>query len=267
MSLPIFVLREGVELPREGDCYIIAGNGIFLRKDTGFVQATVPLRGISILEELAPSVRLKTPKIPWSITWQAYRFFRAAYRKFGGEAIVLLHYNPDTDIYQLTCPEQVVTSVKVEYKADERLSGFQLLGDLHSHGSIPASHSEVDDRDEEEIDGIHVTFGDIHRRYFSVSCSVVVNGHRAMLEPAEMLGGVREVSWQPIAMRVSGSLRNRVITPRKFYQIEPGQENGHPISNREWLSKVKPGRWSFSSSQTTAPTPIRSLRGGDRTES
>ena len=61
--LNIYVLQDGVQLPKKGTYYVVAKNGIFLRKETGLIEAFVKVEGIAPLQEIFVSAKLKIPKI------------------------------------------------------------------------------------------------------------------------------------------------------------------------------------------------------------
>ena len=195
--IPLYILKEDVELPSEGTYYIVAKNGVFLHKDTGLIEATVKVDHIPFLQELTPTATLRLPKLSPKLMVRALLFFRRVYQQYHSEAAVLLHYSPENHIYRLHCPEQSVSADTVHYDASDRFDGYQLVGTIHSHASMVAFHSGVDDHDEQHFDGLHITVGRLDQPYFTVSCSAVVNGQRFHLVPENNIIGITEVDWQP----------------------------------------------------------------------
>ncbi len=195
---PIFVLKEGTELPEEGIYYVVARDGIFLHKDTGLVEAMVRVRGISFLEDLSPRATIKLPKLPPQIIVRSLLFFRGVFKKFHSEAVVMVHYDLKNQIYRLVCPSQSVNHGAVAwYDAKQRFEGHRLVGSIHSHNDFGAFHSSIDVSDESDFDGIHITIGRVDQPYFTISCSVVVNNNRFLCVPMEIITGIREVDWKP----------------------------------------------------------------------
>ena len=123
-------------------------------------------------------------------------FFRAVYKKYHSEAEVQLHYNSGSSEFLLHCPEQQVTGASVKYSSKERFEGFQLIGTIHSHSDFGASHSGIDQSDERYFDGLHITIGHVDQPYFTISCSMMVNGQRFTFEPEEVIIGVKKVDWK-----------------------------------------------------------------------
>lgn len=196
--IPIYFLKDGVELPEEGTYYIVARNGIFLRKDTGLVQATVRVDRIAFLQEVTTTAKMRLPKLSAEELVRVLLFFRRVYQRHQSEAVILLHYSATTREYLLHCPDQRVSAASVAYAANQRFPGYQLVGTIHSHASMDAFHSGVDDHDERHFDGLHITIGRVDQPYFTISCSIVVNNQRFHLEPQETIEGIQAVEWQPV---------------------------------------------------------------------
>lgn len=88
-------------------------------------------------------------KISGNIFATIREFFRIVALRHNTEALVWIYYIPSEDTYEIYIPEQTVSHVAVkenEYCIDtpER---FKVM-DIHSHGTIPAFFSSVDDVDE-----------------------------------------------------------------------------------------------------------------------
>jgi hypothetical protein len=72
--------------------------------------------------------------------------------------------------------------------------GYIYVGDIHSHASMSAFHSGVDDKD--DGDGIHITVGDldeiIKKGTVSISCSFVSNKIRFSNPPENHIEGIKK---------------------------------------------------------------------------
>ncbi|MBI5077369.1 hypothetical protein HZB94_03230 [Candidatus Falkowbacteria bacterium] len=208
---PIHILREKTELPKEGIYYVVAANGIFLHKDTGLVEAFVPVSAISFLPELSPWARHHFPKIPAEFLARFVGFARDVFQRFQSEAVVLLYYSLTEKKYALVCPEQSSVSVKVKYRRDIPLTRFRQVGTIHSHPDFNAYHSSIDEADENGFDGLHITVGNIDQPCFSVSCELAINGSRFKLKPDEIIEGIEsvDVGTAQCAVRSAGQLNVR----------------------------------------------------------
>ena len=73
------------------------------------------------------------------------------------------------------------------------MENFLCVGTIHSHCDFGAFHSGTDIGDEEDFDGLHVTFGHNNLVEFSISATIVVNGNRLQVDPLEVLEGIEPV--------------------------------------------------------------------------
>jgi len=187
--IPIIMLEDGVELPDCGTSYIIADDGVYVRKVNDQFRATVRLKTRK-LRSIKEDATWFLPSIPEELVAKAYSFFRAVYERYGCEAIVLLHYSHKDKQYKLSCPRQIVSSSDIDYDPTDRIPNYMIVGTIHSHGKLSAFHSGADDEDEETFDGFHLTFGNIDRSEITVSASMVVNGKRFMFDQEEVVEGI-----------------------------------------------------------------------------
>ncbi len=254
--LPIYIFKKGVKLPDHGSYYVVTADGIFLRKDTGLLEALVKVEGISSLRKLQPFVKSRLPKIPARLIASCWGFFRKIMEQLESEAAILLHYSAATHQYQLCCPPQEVSLLSVRYDCTERFEGYQLVGIVHSHGHLRAWHSDEDEANERKFDGLHITVGQVHERYLDLSCTLVVNGNQFPQPPEAVINGIKAVrakpSWLdgladvPTFAKKLNRLGQQELGQRlvqyfgtKFYKLalpNPDQVLHFP---KEWLTKAK----------------------------
>lgn len=197
MEIPVYIYEEGVELPTEGMYYIVAGNGLFLRKDCGLIYTTIPVSTVAFIPDFKPEegVGHRLAKIPADLLGKIVSFFHRVVQQYTTEAIVLLYYNEESKQYKLLVPEQIVSHGGIKY-AQKALTheldyqGFVPIGTVHSHCNFDAFHSGVDVHDEEDWDGLHITVGHNDKVAVSVVASVVVNGRRQPIDPETILEGI-----------------------------------------------------------------------------
>jgi len=186
-------LNNGEQIPDEQACYIIAKDGIYLKKNLGIIESVIKVNKISFLEALKEQAQLNINKLPAKSCGQIQKFFKDICIKYhGSEAIVLLYYNQKTGNYRIIAPTQIVSGGTCDFSREESLAieGYNLIGDIHSHGSGSAFHSGTDDIDEKTgVDGLHITFGSVSENDISISASITVNGKRFYVEPNEYLEG------------------------------------------------------------------------------
>ncbi len=151
-NLVTYHILRSDELPAYdaiGYQYIMAGNGLFVRTETRFFTAIVPVKWAIVrgLPLLKGRFQLRVPKLPESLLTAVFKDARLARRPDGGLNEVLYQFHHDGQTVQLKKPPQEATAVSVTSSnsgdADENI-----ICDLHSHGNMDAFWSETDDMDE-----------------------------------------------------------------------------------------------------------------------
>ncbi len=173
-------------------CYIINKAGIFLRKKVGLIDSLIKVDNISHLNSSVSQFgKIEIPKIDKLNFSKIVKFFYWAYKEHRGEGVVLIYYNPDTKDYNIFPTDQQVSAASASY-VKEGLShtGYLLVGTIHSHANFSASHSGIDDDDELNFDGLHITVGNVNDTYQTISCSIVINGKRFLYQPQEYIDGI-----------------------------------------------------------------------------
>jgi hypothetical protein len=240
----VYINDGSSNLPKDDICYIIGKNGIFLKKNMGIVNSVTKVDKISILKDVEPFAKINVEKIPRRQFAKVLKFFRDIYKLYHTECGILMYYNMNTKKYLFKVPEQTVSIASLEYKNQETPPNYILLGTIHSHGSMCASHSGVDDSDEKDFDGLHITLGDVdnvNENNFSISCSIVINGQRFLLEPEDYIDSIRldrtSLSEQK---EINGTFGIRHVyyhsrLTKKYFIKATENESKYPF---EWLTKV-----------------------------
>ncbi|PSO44955.1 MAG: hypothetical protein BRC25_03545 [Parcubacteria group bacterium SW_6_46_9] len=282
------VLKYGSEQSAETENhYIVGRDGVYLHKENDLLEATVEVDGVAFLEEVEKSATWKLPPITALDAYKVLLFFRRIQALHKSEAVVLLHYSQAAEQYYIHCPEQRVSAGKVDYDLSERFESYQLVGTIHSHSSFSAFHSGVDDDNEEHFDGLHITMGHLSENYFSLSCSLVVNGNRFTFKNYEdVIQGLTEVDWTPtrkLQKRYSSVYPGRTNNPKlvrrgsypkrqmvskrkinrgyndQFWDIElPEEDKASVTFPQDWMNKVS--RYSRSQSRKSSKSKARVLK-------
>jgi len=91
------VLNDGQnEMPEDDIFYIIAKEGVYLKKKLGVMESIAPVKNISILESVNSMAKMHITKIPAKWIAKVISFFQAVYEEHRSEAIVLLFYDEET---------------------------------------------------------------------------------------------------------------------------------------------------------------------------
>lgn len=252
-------LHDSKKIPEDDICYIVAKNGIYLKKKMGVMESIAKVDKISMLEEITPTACLNIPLFPAKLFAKVIEFFRAVYKKHHAEAVVLLFYNQENGHFKVIPPKQKVNGGSCDFTRDIQVPGYILLGDIHSHGSMSAFHSGTDDKDEKgDNDGLHITVGNVSSDDVTISLSIIANGTRFIGEPEDYIDKLVKVeSFKSPAERkvykyINGKLQevksepyvSKYHAPRYKVDIPESQK----VFNKKWLKKVeyKVFKWSVN---------------------
>lgn len=204
MSFDVLVKHPGAELPElaPGQVrYVVAGDGLYLERRTAMFATCTRVPGpVAGLAAHGEHCRLSCGRLPRLMTRAMLGFFRAAYLLHGGEAALVLLYDPARRTFRWHCPKQTVevytgyggrTRAYDSIKYDVPLvvpEGYVVFGDAHSHGSLSAIPSGTDKEDESHKDGLHLIVGRLDRPgKFDYHADFVMDGRRFALDPAAVL--------------------------------------------------------------------------------
>lgn len=216
----VFINDGKTELPNEDVFYIIAKDGIFLRKKVGIVDSLIPVDKISTLHEIEPFASLDISKIDAVKFAKILQFFKDIYNKYKSECIALLYYDKSRRRYRLYIPHQKITAASIDYVKNKTFKDYNLIGTIHSHAGFSAFHSGTDKNDEASFDGIHITVGNINDPEVSIEASVVVNGSRFTVNPLDYVEDIVFID-----------------TTKRYISHVPFNKRNY---NKEWLEKIEP---------------------------
>ena len=183
-------INNGVDIPQDETCYIIAKGGIYLKKKLDLIESLTPVDKISLLEDIPTFAKINIPIISTKMFGNILGFFKEVYRLYKSEAIVLLFYNKNKKSYKVFVPEQEVSRASLSYETTKTIKDHILIGSIHSHGSMTAFHSGTDVGDEAKFDGLHLTIGKVDETLFDVCGSIAVNGMRVPISPEDYIHGL-----------------------------------------------------------------------------
>ncbi len=157
MLIPIhFSSKEDIN---DSICYIIGGNGTFLKKSTLMIDSITRVEKIPDLPDVRSWAKLKTTKIPSKIFGQVVSFLRKVYDDRGTEAVVYPYYHKDSKEWEMYVPKEIVSQGSTKADRKPGVGNMYLAGSIHSHCSFGSSHSNVDISGEKNIDGLHIVCG------------------------------------------------------------------------------------------------------------
>lgn len=257
MMFPVYFVDQDPKetgLPADDICYLVTKKGIFLKKKVGYIESVAPVDKISFLEEIQPDAKMDINPIEAEDAVQVFTFFRAVYNLHRAESATILFYNSQTGQYKIEAPHQKVSGGGVNYaRGSVMVDGYDMVGTIHSHANFNAFHSGTDKADEKSFDGLHITFGHVADDQFSISCSIVANGYRVIVDPKLYIKGLKEVQKMTYAgssYQIYDTKTKQMVEKKTQPQYSLRYEFDLPkekyVYPKSWLKKVEPFTVSVS---------------------
>jgi hypothetical protein len=187
--------------------------GIYRQERNDFYEATTLVRPVGEFPSYQPTVNLFIPRIPYAKLEEIVDQMRYVAVHRHAELMIAMYYSHNEQQYLFVIPEQTPAAFGSRLRTGPlppSPPGYNMIGDIHSHMDFPAGHSPTDDADEEDIGGIHITIGDLVTRPFpTISCSVVMEGHRVFFDPRDLFEGPPVKTGTDLEQLTKLKIRNR----------------------------------------------------------
>ena len=196
---PVLLKTEADVQVDEKLYYEVAANGFFQVTDTEHFRAVTQVtRDVPGLYPSRERLEMRFPPLPAEPLTEVLAFFAEVNRRFEGEAIVMIFFDPAARSYCFDAPPQRIPGyrdyrgnlrayLRLDYGAAARPEGHLLFGTIHSHADLSAYSSGVDCDDERFGDGLHAVYGHFGSSALSRSAAFVTGGRRFHIEPAQVL--------------------------------------------------------------------------------
>lgn len=122
---------------------------IYQMRKTPVGVFTAPAENIKEFDEIQSGFHMCMPKIPFEIFFFILNFFRAVSDKYAYEALAHILYDTNEQRYVVKIPKQRVSHASVNSVMDSDYPDHLIhVMDIHSHNTMPAEFSGIDDDDE-----------------------------------------------------------------------------------------------------------------------
>jgi len=129
-------------------------------------------------EENHPFFTMKYGKIPYKLLEEILYFFKAICDDSKDEVYMQIFYDREKGEYFNYCPKQVVSGASVDYERDTELEEKHILVlEIHSHNTMNAYFSGIDDNDEKG-DRFFGVVGELNKAVPAIKLSYVCGGKR-----------------------------------------------------------------------------------------
>jgi len=199
----VFPTLEEARSSDKAICLIPAGDGqVYELRKTELGEFIAPKNNVTDFEAVRAGFTPALPLVPMELLAQIVSFFRC-YMSGRSEFEALAHILWDTQGQEFVVhiPPQKVGRAHI----DADLSGTEFAGerylhyiDIHSHNSMAAKFSPVDDADERAT-RIYIVLGHLEKFFPEISVRMSCGGSYVELDPGcvlESLGGVFPTEWR-----------------------------------------------------------------------
>ncbi len=144
------------------------------------------------LSEIREGFHSNLPLIPFELVQQVIGFFRS-YMREGAEteALVRVYWDRLEERFLLDIPHQKVSKTRIfaDIPIDPDWNNLLHYADIHSHNSMAARFSEIDDEDE-KANRLYLVMGRLDQYFPEVSARICNGGTFLSLYPGDVLEGV-----------------------------------------------------------------------------
>lgn len=147
---------------------------------------TAPADRLPEFSQITPGFEMLLPKIPQHILAQVIGFFSALSKRSELEALVHILYDTRNNRYILSVPQQSIShaSVRSVMETDYPEEMIHVM-DIHSHNTMPAEFSAVDDKDEQAT-RLYAVVGRLDRFFPDIRVRASCGGHFQDLDPEDI---------------------------------------------------------------------------------
>lgn len=194
-----------VEAARASDkviCIIPASNGrIYELRKEEMGEFIVPKNKVTEFNEVRAGFTPALPLIPRELMGQLISFFRSFMNREGEfEALAFIYWDKLKKRFFAYIPRQTAGKAFIGYQVEKDTfpeERYIHYADIHSHNSMAAEFSSVDDADEKAT-RLYLVVGRLDRFYPDITARVSCGGTFLEIEPADVIDGIGEefpVEW------------------------------------------------------------------------
>ena len=188
-----------VEAARQSDKVIgliPSSNGrIYELRKTELGEFIAPKNKIVDFNEVRAGFTPALPLIPRELMGQLFSFFRSFMGKRGEfEAMAQIYWDREEEEYVPHIPRQKASKAHIAFQMDDGEfpeDRYLLYADIHSHNSMAAEFSPVDDADEKAT-RLYIVAGRLHEFYPHICARVSCGGTFLEIDPGLVIEGIGE---------------------------------------------------------------------------
>lgn len=159
---------------------------VYEMRKTPMGTFTAPADFLPELPEVHSGFEMALPKIPTHILMFIINFFQKLSDRFELEALVHILYDTVHHRYTIRVPEQELTHISVHSVMEEEYPEHLIhVMDIHSHNTMPAKFSPIDDNDERAT-RLYAVVGRLDRVFPDIAVRASCAGKFIYLKPQDV---------------------------------------------------------------------------------
>ena len=168
---------------------------IYELRKTELGEFVAPTTRIADFSEVRAGFKPALPLIPREVMGQLISFFRSFMDRRGEfEALAFIYWDRHEEEFVLHIPKQSASKAYIGYRMEEDAlpeDRYLHYADIHSHNSMAAKFSAVDDADERAT-RLYLVVGRLDRFYPEITARVSCGGTFLEIDPGEVIEGIGE---------------------------------------------------------------------------
>lgn len=185
----IFTTMEEAEAAGKVISIVPSRDGkVYEMRDTEMGKFITPACGCEMLSEVQAGFTPALPRIPMELFMQVLAFFRRFIRNgSGNEALLNIYWDREAQEFLADAPEQVVSRISVDSKISEKFTDERYIHymDIHSHNTMKAFFSTVDDHDEKAT-RLYTVVGKLDQAVPEIRTRISNGGRFMEIDPASV---------------------------------------------------------------------------------
>ncbi len=159
---------------------------LYQMRKTDIGTFTAPVKYMSEFPELKSGFDMALPKIPNHILMSILNFFKSLSDQHRLEALVHILYDTKAQKYTIRVPQQTLSHTSVHSVMEEEYPDCLIhVMDIHSHNTMPAHFSPIDDEDEKAT-RLYAVVGRLDRVFPNITVRACCGGEFIYLRPADV---------------------------------------------------------------------------------
>lgn len=194
-------------------------------RNTPIGSFVAPAENLKELDTVTTGFQMDLPKIPMHILMFIWDFFAKMSERFHFEALVHILYDTTTHKYTMRVPKQELTHTRVNSVMDEDYPEHLIhVMDIHSHNTMPAEFSDIDDKDEKAT-RLYAVMGRLDKVLPDIKVRASCAGKFIPIEPADVFD-VKDTSFpypktwdEQIVLSKPTYIPEKATGPRRFFRM------------------------------------------------